>query len=96
MIAKLRSARPLAAAIAAVAAILAAGSVLADPPAGKGKGRKGGDQSAAVSVDFVFTDHDRVAVRDYYGGMYERGHCPPGASRPPATIGVKKPSVSLY
>lgn len=82
--------RRVATAALAVAVIaLAAGGAFADPPPGKGKGNKGnggGQQTQQsggnnVSVNFDFTDHDRVVLGDYYGGMTSRGHCPPGLAK---------------
>ena len=56
---------------------------MADPPPGKGKGhgKAGAGDAAVVNVNFVFSERDHVVVRDYYGGMFERGHCPPGLAK---------------
>src|SRR5262245_66033590 len=65
--------------VAGLVAALATAGAAADPPPGKGKGhgRASGD-AATVEVSFTFSESDRVAVRDYYGGVFERGHCPTG------------------
>lgn len=80
--------RFVALALAFAVTVLAAGGALADPPPGKGKGHKGngGQQTqqsgvSNVSVNFDFSDHDRVVLGDYYGGMTSRGHCPPGLAK---------------
>lgn len=80
--------RVATAALALAVIALAAGGAFADPPPGKGKGNKGnGSQQAqqssgnSVSVSFDFSDHDRVVLGDYYGGMTSRGHCPPGLAK---------------
>jgi Ni/Co efflux regulator RcnB len=108
--------RHLAAAALAFAVIaLAAGGAFADPPPGKGKGNKGnggGQQTQQsggtnVSVNFDFSDHDRVVLGDYYGGMTSRGHCPPGLAKknngcmPPGqakkwAVGQRLPSDVVY
>src|SRR5262245_22982821 len=68
--------------VAGLVAALATAGAAADPPPGKGKGhgRASGD-AATVEVSFTFSESDRVAVRDYYGGVFERGHCPPGLAK---------------
>lgn len=107
--------RFVAVALAFAVTALAAGGVLADPPSGKGKGNKvnGGDQQtqqtgdAHVSVNFNFSDQDRVVLGDYYGGMTSRGHCPPGLAKknngcmPPGqakkwAVGQRLPSDVVY
>ncbi|MGE0093965.1 MAG: RcnB family protein [Alphaproteobacteria bacterium] len=110
--------RRLAAAVFAVAVTaLAAGGALADPPPGKGKGNKGGGNGHQgqqynsggrnVSVNFDFSDHDRVVLGDYYGGITGRGHCPPGLAKknngcmPPGqakkwAVGQRLPSDVIY
>lgn len=95
---------------------LAAGGVWADPPPGKGKGNKGGGNSQSqqynngggnVSVNFDFSDHDRVVLGDYYGGMTSRGRCPPGLAKknngcmPPGqakkwSVGQRLPNDVVY
>jgi hypothetical protein len=67
--------------VAGLVFALAATAALADPPPGKGKGHGRAGGGAAVEVSFTFSDGDRVAVRDYYGGVFERGHCPPGLAK---------------
>jgi len=71
------------ASIAGLAVGLAMSAALADPPPGKGKGhgKAGAGDAAVVNVNFVFSERDHVVVRDYYGGMFERGHCPPGLAK---------------
>lgn len=39
------------------------------------------DGYPAVSIDFRFDDHSRVAIRDYYGERFQGGHCPPGLAK---------------
>lgn len=76
-------------AAAALALSVAAGSLAtvsaawADPPGHAKKDRPGrGSQGggASISIDFNFSDSDRLAVRDYYGGPMPRG-CPPGLAK---------------
>jgi len=108
----------LAAAVFAVAmTALAAVGALADPPPGKGKGNKGGGNGhqgqqynsggGNVSVNFDFSDHDRLVLGDYYGGITGRGHCPPGLAKknngcmPPGqakkwAVGQRLPSDVIY
>jgi Ni/Co efflux regulator RcnB len=78
---------------AALALTIAAGSLAtalpawADPPGqakkekGQGpqgnKGKGGGD---SLSINVSFSDGDRVAIRDYFGGPMPRG-CPPGLAK---------------
>ncbi len=78
----------LSAGIGIVAAMLTAGAAFADPPEGKGKGhgKKGNDGGQTVvnrntTVNFVFSERDRVVIHDHYGPMIERGHCPPGLQK---------------
>lgn len=77
-----------------VGGMLAAGPVLADKPAGKGKGndermerrdddkksRDGKDDRSAAQRRH-FEDQHRAAVRDYYSEHYRSGHCPPGLAK---------------
>ena len=68
--------------VAGLLAALTAAGAWGDPPPGKGKGHGRSDSgSAAVEVRFTFTEHDRIAVRDYYGGAFGGGHCPPGLAK---------------
>ncbi len=76
-------------AAAALALSVAAGSLAtvspawADPPGHAKKDRHGrGSQhgGASISISFNFSDSDRMAVRDYYGGPMPRG-CPPGLAK---------------
>ena len=63
----------------------------ADPPGGfkhKGKGQSGDrgrdrddDRGTSVTINFNFRDHDRVAIRDYFGGYVQSGRCPPGLAK---------------
>jgi hypothetical protein len=73
--------RSLFAQVAGLVFALAATAALADPPPGKGKGHGRAGGGTAVEVSFTFSEGDRVAVRDYYGGVFERGHCPPGLAK---------------
>ena len=79
-------------ATAALAFTIAAGSLStalpawADPPGGKkekhdrgGNGHRGGGDTN-ISINFSFSDGDRMVIRDYYGGPMPRG-CPPGLAR---------------
>ena len=74
----------------ALAAVLAAGPALAEKPSwagekgGKGQrdeqgegreGRRGHDRAEH------FADLHRSAVREYYGGQFESGRCPPGLAK---------------
>lgn len=93
--------------------LLAAGAAFADPTPGKGsKGNKSGAQAQQsggtnISVNFNFSDNDRVVIRDYYGGMMARGHCPPGLAKknngcmPPGqatkwAVGQRLPRDAVY
>jgi hypothetical protein len=74
----------LALSVAAATAFSAA-PAFADPPGGH-KGRKperggghGGD--TGLSISFSFSDSDRMAVRDYFGGPMPGGRCPPGLAK---------------
>jgi hypothetical protein len=74
--------RSVVARVSGFIAILVAGAAAADPPPGKGKGHgRGGGGAATVEVRFAFSDGDRVAVRDYYGGGFEGRSCPPGLAK---------------
>lgn len=67
-----------------VAVLLAAMPVLADPPAGRGKGKHGGGHDRggdSVSIDIRIDTGDRGVIQDYYGGLAARGHCPPGLAK---------------
>jgi Ni/Co efflux regulator RcnB len=70
--------------------ILALGTLLstlalADKPpwagAGKGKGNDRSAQAQPAQGGSFFADRHRVTVREYYGGEYQRGHCPPGLAK---------------
>lgn len=79
----------------AVAGILAAGPVLADKPAGAGKGGKNehSDQrneqkgekrdeaGHAGGQRSNFEDQHRVMVREYYAEQTRSGRCPPGLAK---------------
>jgi Ni/Co efflux regulator RcnB len=43
--------------------------------------REHGDSGTNVHVDVYFGDQDRVVVRDYYEGRYNKGRCPPGLAK---------------
>jgi Ni/Co efflux regulator RcnB len=77
-----------------VGGIFAAGPVLADKPAGKGKGndeqkseRRDDDRKSHDGDERSggqrrhFEDQHRAAVRDYYSGQYRGGRCPPGLAK---------------
>ncbi|WP_341897726.1 hypothetical protein [Ferrovibrio terrae] len=61
----------------------------ADPPHDKkgnshdgnhgGKGSRGGGDS--VTINFNFSDDDRMVIRDYYGDLGRNGRCPPGLAK---------------
>lgn len=56
---------------------------LADPGHGKGnkghgQGRESGD---SVSISLHIGDSQRTVIRDYYGGEFAHGHCPPGLAK---------------
>ena len=61
----------------------------ADPPGGKkeagpGRGRpeRGpGGSGGGVSINISFSDNDRMAVREYFGGPPPGGRCPPGLAK---------------
>lgn len=63
----------------------------ADPPGshpGKGHGttphaasRANGAHDDSISINISFNDHDRMIVRDYFGGLAASGHCPPGLAK---------------
>lgn len=77
---------------ALVALSVAAGSLAftlpawADPPghAKKERQERGGKShrgnGGSLTIDFHFSDGDRMAVRDYYGHP-PGGHCPPGLAK---------------
>jgi Ni/Co efflux regulator RcnB len=76
----------LSVAVAVGGALVAASSpVAADPPghAKKGGKHRGGDRDGggSLSIDISIGEPDRVIIRDYYGGMAQRGHCPPGLAK---------------
>jgi len=67
-----------------IAALLLATPALADKPswAGGGKGKNRQEQSEHGSHGGRhFDDRQKVAVRDYYGNEFRRGHCPPGLAK---------------
>ena len=81
--------RPAALALAVAFAagnILPAAPAFADPPghakqhkgSGKQSERRGGD---SLSISISIGDRDRMILRDYYGGIAARGHCPPGLAK---------------
>lgn len=66
----------------------------ADPPGGfkNGKGHghgrgqdddgdRGRERGGGPAVEFRFEDRDRIVVHDYFLGVAERGHCPPGLAK---------------
>ena len=63
----------------------------ADPPGGfekgKGKGKqaavqgRSSNQGGGVSIEFNFHNNDQLVIRDYYGGLAQRGFCPPGLAK---------------
>ena len=75
----------------AFAGVLAAGPALAEKPSwagekgGKGRGdeqREGRDGSRERDHGVEhFGDPHRSAVREYYGGQFQSGHCPPGLAK---------------
>ena len=83
---------PIRPAVFALAVAFAAGSILpampalADPP-GHAKQHKGGGSRAehrggdSLSISISIGDQDRMVLRDYFGGMAARGHCPPGLAK---------------
>lgn len=75
-----------------IGAILAAGPVMADKPAGKGKdeqksehrddGRQSRPGKGGPSAERRhFEDQHRAAVRDYYAEQFRKGRCPPGLAK---------------
>lgn len=77
--------------VVALAGMTPALPAFADPPGGhpgKGRGapqhdtpRGGGGHGDGISINISFNDHDRMIVRDYFGGLAARGHCPPGLAK---------------
>jgi Ni/Co efflux regulator RcnB len=78
----------------ALAALFAAGPVLADKPSWAGGGNEGkhgkhqqdeqrydDDRRGGVSVEFHFDDRNRRVVQDYYAPQVRSGHCPPGLAK---------------
>jgi len=69
-----------------IAALLLATPALADKPSWAGGG-KGKGKGQAESIEHPsrggghFEDRQKVAVRDYYGNEFRRGHCPPGLAK---------------
>lgn len=39
------------------------------------------DRRAGARIEFRFSDNDRRALADYYGGQARAGHCPPGLAK---------------
>lgn len=73
--------------VIATGSLAAAWPAYADPPGhakkekGHGpQGHKGKDGGDSISINVSFSDSDRVAIRDYYGGPMPRG-CPPGLAK---------------
>jgi len=73
-----------------LAGLLAAGPALADKPSSAGeKGRKGKGHEQARDERHDrnrdrgehFSDRHRTAVREYYGGEFQSGRCPPGLAK---------------
>jgi len=65
--------------------LTASGSAFAEKPdwAGGGKPAKAEKQAerGGPSIEFRFSDNDRRALADYYGGRARAGHCPPGLAK---------------
>ena len=70
------------------------GHAKANKGSDKGGGKRGGDHRSDrhdhgerhshgdnLSISISIGDNDRMIVRDYYGGMIARGHCPPGLAK---------------
>jgi len=67
-----------------ISGLLLSHPVIADKPpwAGGGKGKgKGQDTQVQRVQGGYFEDRQRVAVREYYGNEFRRGHCPPGLAK---------------
>ncbi len=85
--------RPAAFALAvafSAGGLLPAVPAFADPPAHarQHQAGKSGDRhtrsthgGGSLSISISFSDRDRMVLRDYYGGMAARGHCPPGLAK---------------
>jgi Ni/Co efflux regulator RcnB len=84
--------RPAAVALAlafAAGSILPAAPAFAEPPGhakqNKGSGNKAGARGDrggdSLSISISIGDRDRMILRDYYGGLAARGHCPPGLAK---------------
>lgn len=76
--------------VLALAAALATGPAFAEKPewagGGKGKGKahgkKGGSgEEGGPRVEGYFGDGHRTHVREYYGGEFQAGRCPPGLAK---------------
>ena len=67
-----------------LAGVLAAGPALAEKPSWAGeKGEKGQRDEQREGRNRVehFGDPHHAAVREYYGGEFQSGHCPPGLAK---------------
>ena len=69
-----------------VSGILAAGPVMSDKPAGKGKDKdeersEHRDRDVRSAERRHFEDRHHTVVRDYYAGEFRGGHCPPGLAK---------------
>ena len=68
---------------------LAAAPALADPPPWAGGGKKHGkghDRDSREHRDYDregahFSDRHRMVIREYYGGQFRGGKCPPGLAK---------------
>lgn len=77
----------------AIGSVVPAAPAFADPPGhakqNKGGGKNGRDDrhghgghgGGSLSISISIGDQDRMILRDYYGGMAARGHCPPGLAK---------------
>lgn len=57
---------------------------LADPGHGKGNkghGQQGRESGDSLSISLHIGNSQRTVIRDYYGGEFARGHCPPGLAK---------------
>jgi hypothetical protein len=39
------------------------------------------DRGGGVGIELRFEDRDRIVVHDYFEGIAQRGHCPPGLAK---------------
>jgi Ni/Co efflux regulator RcnB len=46
-----------------------------------GHDHHGSSRGDNLSISISIGDNDRMIVRDYYGGLIARGHCPPGLAK---------------